>query len=287
MAQNKPNDIHTIIRVTLINDADQSIMDVSDVPLEQLPEQFELEATLSLGTTHWQVKAASPMQASEFKRTGELTLNLLQVEHISPQNILFTLPTISNELPEMAPSSPFQGSFEWELMEDDWRQYEFLNPSSREIIDQELESISTIWSDHRKDSQGGAIDNESGFYAFSRLHVRKTIGEPHLAVNFDALQATLCQLIGTEALQVGALKIHPTAGCVKNGFAINTPVAIFYGTLDTNSTHGIVTLLGISPKDDEANKAQQTPDIASIIETITSTYDLIFVNWCGCEVIPA
>jgi hypothetical protein len=56
----------------------------------------------------WEVVEARPMTAAEFRKTGKLVLIVRKVkatQFVDPAKILFSLPTISNELPGMGEGS--------------------------------------------------------------------------------------------------------------------------------------------------------------------------------------
>ena len=85
---------------------------------------------MHLGTEDWDVVEANPIYASEFTASGELTLRLKKAEQGSknelsnPNDMLFTLPTIANELATSNATAEFN-DFTLVLHEDDWRQCEF------------------------------------------------------------------------------------------------------------------------------------------------------------------
>ena len=89
-----------------------------------LPETFELNTTLSLQGQEWAVTEADPVHSKDFIESGSLKLKLQKIAKVDPHNILYTLPTISNEFPIIADRSAFD-NFRTNFYEDDWRQESF------------------------------------------------------------------------------------------------------------------------------------------------------------------
>lgn len=113
------------IKVTFIDDATGDIIGFSEMKREQLPEAFDKPTIMHIADEKWQVVKADPLYDREFVVTKELTLHLRRVERMNPQDIRYTIPTISNELPALADMPLFE-DFTLQLHEDDWRQIEFL-----------------------------------------------------------------------------------------------------------------------------------------------------------------
>lgn len=68
--------------------------------LSSLPKSFEASTHLELNEQHWHVVTADPMTAEQFSRTLILTLRRAQVGTIDPHNILFSLHTICDAIPQ-------------------------------------------------------------------------------------------------------------------------------------------------------------------------------------------
>lgn len=69
------------------------------MPLERLPASFATSTTMHIGGDDWNVVRAEPLTADEFGRTGELQLTLARIQRISPQAILYTMPSLWADLP--------------------------------------------------------------------------------------------------------------------------------------------------------------------------------------------
>src|SRR5678815_1228616 len=57
------------IRVVFINANTGEVIGRSDMPLEQLPESFDIATTLQIGQTSWEVDRAEPATSQEFERS--------------------------------------------------------------------------------------------------------------------------------------------------------------------------------------------------------------------------
>lgn len=249
----------TSVEVTFINEATGQVIGVTKLPPEQLPASFDVATSFTLGPQEWQVVTATPMNNLEFSRTKKLTLRLHKVEYINPQDILYTLPTISDKLPDMAGTALFS-AFELSIFEDDWRQNEFLPSAAQPLVTQEVAAIQRVWTEF------GDL-SDSGFQSFKQLHVRENIGEPGLSLDFARLQAVL----GT--LPPGSLKIHDQPGCVRNGFVLQTAAAHYYGLLEEGTT---VTHLCM---------AQVEEDALAEVQAVNQAFNLVFVVWYHAQVI--
>src|SRR5688572_26057710 len=132
------------------------------MPSENLPENFELNTVMHLGNDDWQVIKAEPMTAQEFKQTGQLRLSMSKVVTVNAQEILFSLPTICNEIPEASPNS-HPSAKPFTLHEDDWRQLEFISSSQKDLALADLQLIQMIYQNHRVG------------VGFNQIHVRDRI----------------------------------------------------------------------------------------------------------------
>jgi hypothetical protein len=62
---------------------------------------------------------------------------------IDPQNIRYSIPTISNELPLFSDKYPFY-DFTHTIHEDNWRQMEFLPQNELPVIEEEMKMVEDI-----------------------------------------------------------------------------------------------------------------------------------------------
>ena len=194
------------IDVQFINDTDGSLVGNAKLDLEQLPDTFELDTTLHIAETEWSVKHAFPVLKADFSKTKQLEIRLVKIEYVDPESLLFTIPSISHELPKIVNHAPFS-DFEVTITEDDWRQKEYLNTSAIGEIHLELNEIKSVQL-----ANSTQVGNDR--LGFTKCHVRKNIGPPDLKINL----AELMSLLGTE--KIGSLKLAMNNTFIENGFAL-------------------------------------------------------------------
>ena len=178
-----------------------------------------------------------------------------KTELMNPNDIWFTIPTISNEFPQTVDTTK-QTEFDIYIHEDDYRINEFLNLDALPLIEQEFVGIKNIWANHSKKS--------CDYTLFKECHVRDVIGQPGLNIPFDDLKALL------KISSVGQVIIN--GDMLKNGFAIKTDNTTYFGTLNA----GIVTELCIS---------QWNENTKNEILEINKAFNVLFVNWPHCDMI--
>jgi hypothetical protein len=201
---------------------------------------------------------AIPSHSREFINSKELVLKVSKLQYMDPHDILFTLPTISNELPQTITSPQDKKEFVYGIVEDDWRQNEFLNYSSIPQIEIEFKSIEEI------KLNGKEVDSK--FTAFENCHARDSIGLPNLKV--DLLEFK--EILEIEAF--GNLKFE--RDYIKNGFALKSKATTFYGIIEK----GIIKQLCINEFSDNTSNE---------IHKIANSFNLLYVSWYHCQIIES
>jgi len=246
------------IRVEFINSLNNEVIGISEMTADQLPETFEVNTTMNLGGDNdWSVDEAIPEKSTDFIKSKHLILKMSKIELMNPKDILFSLPTISDEIASTVPKALFN-DFEYQILEDDWRQNEFLNKASINLINQEIEEIKKIW-------KNGKIEDAS-FNAFKNCHVRSLIGFPNLNIDFENLKSLL------KIKKIGSLKFIKQKEFVENAFVFKTEKTTYYGIVANH----IVTQLCIGEFSDETIEE---------INQITNEFNLLFVGWYNYEII--
>ena len=69
----------------------------ASVPVDQLPQTFELSTQMQLEGADWEVIDASPQTRAEFEKTGSLDLYMARVQSASPGEIRFTQLDITDD----------------------------------------------------------------------------------------------------------------------------------------------------------------------------------------------
>ncbi|MFT5819142.1 MAG: hypothetical protein ACI8ZM_000365 [Crocinitomix sp.] len=91
------------------------------------------------------------------------------IQYMNPNDILMTIPTIENTLPNTTEEKLEELNLE--ILEDDWRQVELISSEFIPEINQEIESIKSIFENDTSDLGNGMV-------AFRNLHVRELIPSP-------------------------------------------------------------------------------------------------------------
>ena len=250
-------------------DADSGkLIAVTDSPVELLPKSFEAETTLDLQNKKWQVTHADPITAEEFGRTRKLRLTVRKVEvkHVDPKTILFSLPTISNEMASVEEGSSKLNRKTLELLEDDWRQIEFVSATLDAVVERNLDAIREIYANQRV---------ESG--AFKSLHVREGLSQPLQDNQFS--KTDLAQCIGPSAVGLDGISFSSIAGLVSGGFAFSiSDVLYVYGT----EADGRVNVLGLYRK-----QGAITEEMTPTLSDMAKNKNLRLVDWCRAAALPA
>lgn len=224
-----------------------------DFAPDQLPESFEARTTLEVAGHSWEVVKAEPMTRAEYAETGRLTIVMRKIEitRVSPNDILYSLPTINDVLPAIAPGSTKLGKNVLELHEDDWRQVELISRELREIVAAELVQIRRI------------LGERTG-PGFKEIHVRKQPASPLVErhITFDSLVRAL-----PNARQLDGVAFTNVAGLVANGFAIESGDMRVYGLVQDGS----ITTLALQ---------QPAPAIPHTLVGLASEQGLLLVDWC-------
>jgi hypothetical protein len=255
------------IKVTVVDAASGATMGEVDFPSDQLPASFAARSTLHLGDDDWTIERADPLTAPEFIASGRLRLVVRRVVKMDPKNILFSLPTLSHELPALdAKSAPAAGSLQ--LAEDDWRQIELVASGCDAAVAACLSAIERIYADHRRDSG-----------AFDEIHIRNEVPQPLAGtrLTLDALRAAFPGCADLPAVTIGPAR-------VRDGFALRLPSGPrLYGLLDS----GHIAVLGIDLAEHHRAPANAGAADAKSLAALMRAHDLRLVSWCRMASIPA
>ncbi|HYO54202.1 hypothetical protein [Archangium sp.] len=258
---------HSTIQVRFIDAKTGQPIGETEMPVDRLPPSFEATTTLKLGEKSYEVVSADPMTAREFRETGTLRLVLREVEvsQVDPREILYSLPTISAELPPIAEGSTKLSRHVLELHEDDWRQIEFVALTLQTAIEADLRAIERIYTAHRKGS------------GFDALHIREEVPSP-----LEGTWFTLTDLrseLGEAVTWLEGISFRGVAGLVEGGFAVKlTSGPTLYGT----QREGRVTVLGLQ----RSGTGAALEGDARLLAALASRHQLRLVDWCRVEQFP-
>ncbi|MDB5336836.1 MAG: hypothetical protein JWN70_2455 [Planctomycetaceae bacterium] len=249
--------LNTEIQVTFIDDATGESIGATRIPPSDLPETFELDTTLHLGDVDWTVIAAIPLTRAEYSQSQKLTLRLRRVEYVDPHDILFSLPTICDAIPGTG-ADPVTGN-EFELAEDDWRQFEFVSHELAEEVDAEIAQIRLIH------------ENYSAEVGWSKIHVRRQ-PEPPILSNIP--------LLAIGATFGGSLESASITYCgadtrILDGYSFTTPDGlIIYGVAPGNRAQ--VIAIGQTGPDGLSTETVEC------LRSLARAWQLDLVNWGRC-----
>ncbi len=229
----------------------------SNIPVEQLPDTFEIDTTMHLGDDDWRVLGAEPPQKTQFKKSGKLSLYLSKVEikNIDPNELLYSLPTISNDIAGVEDARSLENITV--LREDDWRQFEFVGKEHEDSIEDEFTSISEIYKNHR-DGMG-----------FKELHVRKMITAP---LGKSNLTLEILKSSFTIDKVYSGVAFNNAAATIVGGFSLYTKSGwLLWGQVDNSGT--ILALNLSQTKESDIN------NISKEIDSFTEKHSLYLVYW--------
>lgn len=247
------------IHVTLIDAKNNEIIAKSKVPADSLPESFGPDTTLHIGNEGWCVVAAEPRDRAAYKKTRTLTLRLVKIEWANPRDILFSLPSISSEIP--GPGSEPVVASDVVLHEDDWRQMELVSRANAAAIERQFAAIRRI---HEEQSVEGG--------GWRELHKRT---EPSPAITNAFRMEDIQRAFDAEG-QLGGVTFEKWPNRIADGFSVRGKDGLcLYGLAPA----GRIDTLGIVD-----SPAELTPDdsIAALVE-LASKFDLDLVHWCRCQ----
>lgn len=78
------------VTVEFIDAASGAVFASSDMPVDDLPDTFEIDTTLHLGESNWSVVRAEPLTKKEFSKAGKLRIRLRKIEMMDPHAIGFS-----------------------------------------------------------------------------------------------------------------------------------------------------------------------------------------------------
>ena len=246
------------VHVEFINAKDKSVVAVADMSPERLPDSFAIDTTFTLKDQKWSVESADPIEKNKFVQTGKLRVVLSPITMAPPDDILFSLATISDDI-----SGPRGNALPSErifaLHEDDWRQVEFVSQSFDPEVEQELLDIRNIYK------------NERDGIGFKKVHLRKRIPNPfkNQPISLPAIEAIFQPKERFEA--VGFFRAR---GTIPQSFAWKLDSnLVLWGLTDNN---GNIMCLCISGLPEGENIAS----FAKLIASFNSQNKVMFVDWC-------
>ncbi|MET7401133.1 hypothetical protein ABZS66_47400 [Dactylosporangium sp. NPDC005572] len=227
-----------MIAVEFVDAASGAVFAQADLRPEQLPADFSVRTTLQLGGEPWLVETAAR------PAPGRLVLTVRRIERAAPELLLYSLPTLCEALPPLAPGPVPGGCLE--LHEDDWRQVEAVAPAAATVVEAEFAAIRRVYGQHR-DGAG-----------FRDLHAR-TVGPLTPRLPWGAL--------GRPEHEYAGVCFRGAPRPVAGGFAVVVRGVTWYGLREADQ----ITLLAVA--------GPVTPTAGAVL----SWAGLALVDWCRCE----
>lgn len=180
------------------------------------------------------------------------------IQKIDPSKILYSTPTIPNELP---PMEKFTGSGDTKIFpihEDDWSQVEFLNPSQLQEIQKTMMEYNAFEAENRRE------------VGWQNVYVRRFEHKP-LFSSMRPKNKLLAILGAAEGPLPIIHSFNELSGLVKNGFSIviGTDVTLYGYTEGTK-----VKALGASLGENPDNQA-----LVLAFSKLNKKFGLILVDW--------
>ena len=242
--------------VTFVDDATGSAFATTELPPADLPETFRVETTLHLGGEDWSVVEARPETRAESAAAGALTLRLRRVQMMNPDAILYSLPSICDSIPACGAEPASDG--DCVVIEDDWRQFEFV---SKQLESETAAEIAAIRRIH---------DEQRVTHGWRALHVRR---RPDPPISGVLTLAELGRALGGAAPR--GVCYARTGPRIASGYSFVAGDGLrCYGT----HTGGRVTVLAVGQA---ANV-----DLGVSVDALTRVavdLNLELVRWCRCE----
>lgn len=184
------------------------------------------------------------------------------VQSINPNDILMTIPTIENTFPDFENNTD---SNNLKILEDDWRQIEFISKDQKTLIDQEMDSIAYIF-EHE-------MHQGKDYTAFKNLYVRRLITNP-ISVSFEKIE----RYLGDTKNEIAGINVNGNNGQVKNGFSVTSQGLNYYGIKDENKNVVVLCFYGTDSDKDLVKSIDK-------ISTFLATEKLYLVDWIHRKII--
>ncbi len=291
----------TQIHVTLVDADTDNVFGQMMSYADEMPQVIEPhETTLNLEGIPWVIVKAEPSTANEYIKAGRLTVTLKKITHTSPNNILASLPTLCESIPEVQPinrerdtsylpvaahpaSNPSEKTRQddvtvvrpinaqpegniYRIHEDYWRQIELISGGYEKDIEAEMDEIRIIYQDY-------SVENK-GIFGFRKIHMRKRIQEPiKKPIKLDTVLSLLPE--GShqyDGIGYGGIGSMEADGLIEDGFAFQVGPVVIYGQYDDTAVKVICI-------HDAGNKTIPSQEITNFLSQVMVLGDFYLVDW--------
>ena len=200
------------------------------------------------------------MTAAEFARTGRLTLTLAKVLTMPAKDIRYTLPTITDAIPGIAPGTSRANKRVLTIHEDDWRQIELISASYAAAIREQFEGIGRIF------------DTSYNGFGFTDIYVRSLIEPPILS---SLSQHDIEMALPTPFETLDGIAYEQSDGLIAGGFAYTIGAVALFGV----QVDGRVEALCLHPTRTQDAPTPQEGTLAEALAQLMAPRDLLLVDW--------
>jgi hypothetical protein len=181
-----------------------------------------------------------------------------KAQSMDPKRILFSIPTISDDLPPMDQGGAKPSARDFALDEDVWTQIEFLSRSQLPVVQRMLQEYKSFEAANRAQ------------YGWRNTYVRK-LERTDVIHGADALKE-LESILGIKAGPAPVLlSLNTVTGRVRNGFSVPLGGSVtVYGYTDAGGIPVLGALVGRDPDDGRLVKA---------FRRLNAKEGLILVDW--------
>ena len=189
-----------------------------------------------------------------------------KVEYVDPGRLLFTVPTISNDLAPLAPLGSTSLADDLEIDEDDWCQVEFFRDRYLPELQRILEEYHTFEASHRQTTTMGGRQ----LTVWRRTYVRVVSREPLLFG--DRLVERLAHLLNGEMGPAPVLvSTGSGVGRVKDGFTLSVGRhVVLYGYVAEGEIPVLAAFVGDEP---------DGLSLSSAFSRLYAALGLVLVDW--------
>jgi hypothetical protein len=251
------------VNVLFIDASTRQPIGHSVMPADQLPDSFAAATTLHLADQQWQVEQAEPVTRAEFQQTRTLRLTLRKIQHLQPDEILYSLPTICDALPPQVHPGGLPDQRAFTLHEDLWRDVELLACDQQAQVDANFAAIRQAHQTRAGPSGG-----------FRSLHVRC---EPRALLGGKRLTTgDIVAAFGPRATALDGVWLRDPARLVLSGFAMRCESGL---VASGYAQEGRVIVLGLDPWALEGDPTAEAQAVARLMERNALT----LVVWRQCR----
>ena len=230
----------------------------STLPLDELPDSFQIHTTLNIQGDDWRVAGAAPATKAEFRRSGVLRVFVVKpvVEGGGSADILFNVPTLSNDIPAADPVTVLDNVFV--VPENDWRQCELVSVRHRDSIEAEFDEIRQI------------VESQRVGTGYRQCHLRAAIRAPldNARLTIDELRAAL----GVTHRYAG-VAFRDASAVMRSSFAFVTSHGLhLWGQVRADRSLAVVCL---QPHE----LATLTPEAHTALDGLLATHGFALVDW--------